>query len=89
MRYVATTKVQRLTANTLTWPESDTRLETTHRGGRCDWIGADSVYVSLGMVRVKGMTGVVVEVDDRVPPEPVTPTREQITDYLDYLERLP
>lgn len=87
MRFVATRKVQRYTRNTLQWPASNSRLETTHKGGRCDWVEPDSVYVSLGMVRVKGETGVVVEADDRVPPEPVIPTREQITDYLDSLEK--
>lgn len=32
------------------------RLETTRRGGRCDWVDPRSAYVSLGRVRIKGQT---------------------------------
>lgn len=31
------------------------RLETTRRGGRCDWVEERSVYVVLGRVRIKKM----------------------------------
>lgn len=32
------------------------------------------------------MTGVMVEPDDRVPPEPVVPTVDQVLDYLNFVE---
>lgn len=88
LRYVATRKIQRYTANTLDWPHrSNSRLETTHRGGRCDWVQPDSVYVHLGLVREKGSTGVALEADLREPPDPVIPTIEEQLAYLDWLDR--
>lgn len=56
MRYVATTTIFRYTPNTAPWPESNSRLEKTYRGGRCDWVEPHSVYVKLGWVREKGST---------------------------------
>lgn len=54
MRVVAVETVWRYVPRTLPNGKKSSYLETTRRGGRCDWIEEGSVYLSLGRARVTG-----------------------------------